>query len=138
MEFIIAVLLWVDEVVSTVEGKENQENILRKMDEFAKKHKLRWGQKKCKILKIGKHHITRKTKTQQHNSNTRNTEEWKIGELSIGRTSRKRGICVPRMGRKIFSPLMGRVLFFDSSVFEKHSRKKWIQNLFCFLKYSPE
>ena len=48
-ELIIAFLLWVDDVVSCVEGTKNQETILNKINEFAIKHKISWGQDKCNI-----------------------------------------------------------------------------------------
>ena len=54
-DFLIDVLLWVDDVVSCREGKINQEQMLNKLAEFAIKHKLKWGQAKCKVMKVGKH-----------------------------------------------------------------------------------
>ena len=54
-ELIIAFLLWVDDVVSCVEGTKNQETILNKINEFAIKHKISWGQEKCNIMRVGKH-----------------------------------------------------------------------------------
>ena len=68
-EFIIGILLWVDDVVSCVEGADNQEKMLNKIDHFAKIHKLKWGQDKCKIMKIGKR---------------TDKDTWKIGEMEIG------------------------------------------------------
>ena len=53
--FIIAVLLWVDDVVSCVEGATNQEKMLKRIADFAIKHKLRWGASKCKVMRVGKH-----------------------------------------------------------------------------------
>ena len=67
----IAFLLWVDDVVSFVEGEEEQENILKRINNFAIRHKLRWGAEKCKILKIGKH------------EERKNPKEWKLGEQII-------------------------------------------------------
>ena len=68
-EFIIAALLWVDDVVTCADGNENQEKTLERINKFAKNHKLQWGQEKCKILQIGKHKETHK--------------EWKIGSMAI-------------------------------------------------------
>ena len=42
-ELIIAVLLWVDDVISCVDGEKEQEEILEKIHEFAVKHRLVWG-----------------------------------------------------------------------------------------------
>ena len=67
--FTIAVLLWVDDVVSCTEGKENQLRMLNAINEFARKHKLKWGQHKCKVLKIGKH--------------KKENNEWEIGDMPI-------------------------------------------------------
>ena len=72
-DLLIAILLWVDDVVSTVEGKENQEKILKRIDEFAKRHKLKWGQDKCRIMRVGKH--------------TEETKDWKLGEMPIEKCS---------------------------------------------------
>ena len=54
MDFIIRVLLWVDVVIICVEGEEEQEQILEKLNEFAIKHKLKWGQNKCNVMRVGK------------------------------------------------------------------------------------
>ena len=47
-------LLWVDDVVSFAEGEAQQKYTLQEVNEFAVKHKLKWGNDKCKVLKIGK------------------------------------------------------------------------------------
>ena len=67
-DFVIGMLLWVDDVVSCVEGPENQKKMLERIDRFAKDHKLEWGQAKCKVMKIGK----------------RSDENWKVGDMEIG------------------------------------------------------
>ena len=46
----IPVLEWVDDVISCVEGKRNQLEILNHMDQFSKEHKLKWGQEKCQVM----------------------------------------------------------------------------------------
>ena len=71
-EFTIAVLLWVDDVVSCVEGVENQEKILQRIADFAIKHKLKWGANKCEVMRVGKHKDAKK--------------EWKLGEIMIKET----------------------------------------------------
>ena len=45
-DLIIAILLWVDDVISCTEGKENQEIMLNKLNEFAIKH-MGTGQMQC-------------------------------------------------------------------------------------------
>ena len=74
-DLIIPYLLWVDDVVSCVEGQESQEKILKRVNEFGVKHKLKWGAAKCNVLKIGKH------KENKHN-------EWKLGEEEIKETDK--------------------------------------------------
>ena len=54
MDFIIRVLLWVDDVITYVEGEEEQEQTLEKLNEFAIKHKLKWGQNNCNVMRVGK------------------------------------------------------------------------------------
>ena len=65
----IAVLLWVDDVVSCVEGANKQEQMLQKIADFATKHKLKWGASKCKVMKVGKHQEKER--------------KWRLGELTI-------------------------------------------------------
>ena len=65
-------LLWVDDVISCVEGCENQINMLNRIADFAIKHKLRWGVEKCKVMKIGKHKNEK--------------QKWKLGSLEIEET----------------------------------------------------
>ncbi len=67
----IGILLWVDDVVSCVDGAEDQEAILQKIDTFAKNHKLEWGQEKSKIMQVGKHE--------------KNENIWKVGEMEIAK-----------------------------------------------------
>ena len=67
-DFIIGALLWVDDVVSCVEGEDAQKQILQKIDIFAKDHKLKWGNSKCKVMPIGKHS---------------NVKEWEFGDEKI-------------------------------------------------------
>ena len=72
----IACLLWVDDVVSCVEGCENQEKILNRIADFAIKHKLRWGAEKCRVMRIGKH--------------VNGKQKWKLGTLEIEETDNYR------------------------------------------------
>ena len=74
-DLIIPYLLWVDDVVSCVEGKMNQENMLKRVNEFGVKHKLKWGANKCNILKVGKH-------------NDENKDKWKLGDEEIKETDK--------------------------------------------------
>ena len=68
-EFLIAVLLWVDDVVSFVKGPENQKRMLEIIHEFAIKHKLKWGNSKCGIMRVGKH--------------KKGQEKWNLGDQEI-------------------------------------------------------
>ena len=70
----IAILLWIDDVITCTEGTKNQYEILRAIDEFAKKHRIKWGQDKCNVMLVGKH--------------DKQTHEWKIGEMTIKETDR--------------------------------------------------
>ena len=72
-QFTIAVLLWVDDVVTCVDGIENQEKMLLRVHEFAIRHQLRWGQDKCNVMRIGKHNGESK--------------EWKLGDMPIKETT---------------------------------------------------
>ena len=65
---IIGVLLWVDDVITCVEGEQDLEQMLTIMDNFAKDHKLKWGINKCKVMPIGNHN---------------KKEEWQFGEEKI-------------------------------------------------------
>ena len=72
-EIRIPVLLWVDDVISCVEGVDNQRNMLNNVDQFGKDHKLRWGQEKCQVMRVGRHKTT-------------NITAWKIGDMEIEET----------------------------------------------------
>ena len=72
-EFILSVLLWVDDVISLAEGEEKQEIVLQKINDFAIRHKLQWGQSKCKVMRVGRH--------------TNAEKEWKLGDLTIQETN---------------------------------------------------
>ena len=73
-ELLIAVLLWVDDVITFADGPEDQKIILEKINEFAIKHKLKWGKDKCNIMRVGKHNKT--------------DEIWKLGEMVLEETKR--------------------------------------------------
>ena len=68
----IPCLLWVDDVVSCVDGQQNQIQMLDRIAEFAIKHKLRWGADKCNVMRIGKH--------------SEEKQKWKLGTLEIEET----------------------------------------------------
>ena len=76
-EFIIEILLWIDDVVSCVEGSENQRIMLERIDRFAKDHKLEWGQAKCKVMKVGRQ---------------ANITNWKVAEMEIGNSTSYRNL----------------------------------------------
>ena len=77
----ILLLLWVDDVVSSVENKENLEKMLIKMNEFAIKHKLSWGEEKCQIMLVGKHKESGNV-WRMGNINVRETKEYKyLGDV---------------------------------------------------------
>ena len=69
---IIPMLLWIDDIASFAEGLPDQLRTLKQVDMFAKEHKLRWGQDKCQVMRIGKHKDE--------------SREWKIGEMQINET----------------------------------------------------
>ena len=69
-EFLIAVL-WVDNVLSFAVGEEEQKEILQVFANFAIKHKITWGQEKCKVMRVG----YRKNKPAGY--------EWKVKGLTI-------------------------------------------------------
>ena len=71
----IVVLLWVDDVLSFAVGEKEQQEILKKVDEFATKHRLQWGHAKCNIMKVGEHN-----KNQSKNI-------WKLGHMQIEETT---------------------------------------------------
>lgn len=69
----VPVLLWVDDVITCVVGKTEQKAILQHIDQFGKDHKLKWGQQKCQVMRVGKH--------------VRNdSETWSIGNMQIQET----------------------------------------------------
>ena len=69
----IATLLWVDDVVTCAEGEDSQIDTLKKVNNFAEKHKLTWGKEKCKVMRTGKHQG--------------GTQEWQLGEMKIEETA---------------------------------------------------
>ena len=54
-DFTIATLLWVDDVLTLAEGENNQKDMLDRIDNFATKHKIKWGQSKCNVMRVGSH-----------------------------------------------------------------------------------
>ena len=48
--------------------------MLQHIDQFAKDHKIRWGQEKCRVMRVGKH-----TKGE--------VETWKIGDMQMLETA---------------------------------------------------
>ena len=68
-ELRIALLEWVDDVVTFAVGSEQQNLTLACVDEFAVKHKLKWGKDKCNVMQVGSGEYS-KTK-------------WNLGKLEI-------------------------------------------------------
>ena len=62
-------LIWVDDVLSFAEGEQQQNLTLQMVNEFAIKHKLKWGVEKCKVMQIGKSAYVQ--------------QKWKLGGLDI-------------------------------------------------------
>ena len=62
-------LIWVDDVLGFAEGTQQQNLTLQTVNEFAVKHKLRWGADKCNVMPIGK--------------STYVKQKWKLGDLEI-------------------------------------------------------
>ena len=71
-DLFISVLLWVDDVVSCAEGVEAQREIMEIVNQFAIKHRIKWGREKCKVMRVGKH--------------TKDTYKWTIGDMEIDET----------------------------------------------------
>ena len=68
--FKIALLLWVDDVVTFAESEEEQKRILELVNQFALKHKIQWGKEKCKVMRVGYHRPSE-------------ASTWKIGDMPI-------------------------------------------------------
>ena len=62
-------LLFVDDALTIAEGRQQQEETLKSVNEFAIKHKIKWGPDKCKVLEIGAH--------------TSIKPKWKLGDQEI-------------------------------------------------------
>ena len=73
-ELTIATLLWVDDVLTFAEGESNQKEMLKRVDTFATKHKIKWGQSKCNVMRVGTHPIKPSNPT------------WTIGTMPIDET----------------------------------------------------
>ena len=65
----MALLEWVDDVVTFAIGEDQQNYTLGKVDEFAIKHKLKWGREKCKVMEVGYGKYQEKS--------------WNLGKLNI-------------------------------------------------------
>ena len=74
----IAMLLWVDDLLSCTKGISDQKQMLNHIHEFALKHRLIWGQSKCKVMRIGSH------------GKNPVKEEWKLGNMIIEETDQYR------------------------------------------------
>ena len=74
--FKIPILLWVDDVISCTEGRENQIKMMNDIDDFAIKHKLEWSIAKCKVMRVGTHK-DEPTKWKLGNKEIEETEQYK-------------------------------------------------------------
>ena len=68
-ELRITILEWVDDVVTFALGEDQQNLTMAQVDEFAKRHKLKWGKDKCNVMEIGSGRYSEK--------------KWKLGNLDI-------------------------------------------------------
>ena len=68
--FSIGALLWIDDLITCTEDTKRQEIMLKRVDEFAKKNKVRWGREKCKVMQVGRKNDQR--------------TEWQFGDITIG------------------------------------------------------
>ena len=66
---LLAALEWVDDVVTFAVGDEQQKLTMNHVDQFAVKHKLKWGRDKCNVMEVtsGKH----------------TERKWNLGNLEI-------------------------------------------------------
>ena len=76
-------IIRVDDVVSCIEGTNNQEKIFQRIDEFACKHKLEWGQEKWKVMQVGKI----KDKREKWKLGGMEIENWKHGNINTAASS---------------------------------------------------
>ena len=66
----IPALLFMDDLTSLAKGYTQQEDTLKAIHGFGVKHRIEWGEEKCKVMEIGKHKEER--------------SEWKLGDKTIG------------------------------------------------------
>ena len=62
-------LIFMDDLGTMAEGYEQQEKTLETVHDFGVKHKIEWGQDKCKVMELGTHREDRKG--------------WKLGDKTI-------------------------------------------------------
>ena len=65
----IALLEWVDDVTTFAIGSEQQQCTLAQVNEFAVKHKLKWGREKCNVMPVGSGKYVQR--------------EWDLGKMKI-------------------------------------------------------
>ena len=65
----IALLEWVDDVTTFAIGSEQQQCTLAQVNEFAVKHKLKWGREKCNVMPVGSGKYVQR--------------EWNLGKMKI-------------------------------------------------------
>ena len=65
----IPVLIFMDDVLTFSEGYYQQQLTLDAVNEFGRKHQIKWGSSKCKVMEAGSHREKR--------------QEWSLGEQTI-------------------------------------------------------
>ena len=68
-ELVIALLEWVDDVATFAIGSEQQKQTMAHVNDFAVRHKLKWGKEKCKVMEVGNGGYVNK--------------EWDLGKMKI-------------------------------------------------------
>ena len=65
----MSLLEWVDDVVTFAVGENQQTHTLEQVNEFAVKHKLKWGRDKCNVMDVGNGKYNRRS--------------WDLGKVTI-------------------------------------------------------
>ena len=68
-ELVIALLEWVDDVATFAIGSGQQKQTMAHVNDFAVRHKLKWGKEKCKVMEVGNGGYVNK--------------EWDLGKMKI-------------------------------------------------------
>ena len=65
----IPALVFMDDLTSLAEGYQQEEKTLESIHNFGIRHKIEWGENKCKVMEVGSHKEKKK--------------EWKLGDKII-------------------------------------------------------